>query len=83
MTKMRGGSRPEVPAQPGEPEELGPFLSPYGLILQVPRPLGPGTPAPEPDERWTLVPGREAGSTEPPPPDAPAEQGDATTRRSR
>jgi hypothetical protein len=35
---------------------IGPFLSPSGAGLLIPRALDPGPPQPEPEERWTLGP---------------------------
>lgn len=43
------------------PGLVGPFLSPSGTILPIPRALDPGPPKPEPEEGWTLGPGRRSG----------------------
>jgi len=46
----------------GEREErsasglVGPFISPSGAMMLIPRALDSGPPRPEPEERWTLGP---------------------------
>jgi hypothetical protein len=37
---------------------IGPFLSPSGAGMLMPRALDSGPPQPEPEERWTLGPQR-------------------------
>ena len=71
----------EEPADEGESEEagsptlLGPFLSPdpYGAGFVIPGPLTAGPPRPEPEERWTLGPGRKRAEALPIEAQAPIE----------
>ena len=49
---------PDEDASDPEPNSYGAVLSPFGTVLAVPRALGHERPKPEPEQRWTLGPGR-------------------------
>jgi hypothetical protein len=49
---------PDEDAPDREPASYGAVMSPFGVGSVVPRPEGAGRAKPEPEERWTLGPGR-------------------------
>jgi hypothetical protein len=49
---------PDEDAPDREPASYGAVMSPFGVMTVVPRPESGGLPKPEPEERWTLGPGR-------------------------
>lgn len=59
----------EPPAEPLGLPASGGILSPTGTILAVPHALTSGPPQAEPEERWTLGPGRKPPAGDAPPPD--------------